>query len=76
VYDAPLDPLSVLGWSLAGLALLLAALRAVRVEYRAAVAVGGPRPAGPADRVLDGALGLALAALLGVLVTVVVAGLG
>lgn len=76
MYDAPTSPLALVAWGLAGLALLLAVVRAVRVEYRAAVARGGPRPAGPADGALDAVLGLVLAGLLAVLVTIVWAGLG
>ncbi|WP_018334296.1 hypothetical protein [Actinomycetospora chiangmaiensis] len=76
MYDTPVTPLDVVAWALAGLALLLAVVRAVRVEYRAAVARGGPRPAGHIDGALDATLGLALAGLVGVLVTIVWAGLG
>jgi hypothetical protein len=76
VYDVPTDPVSIAAWSLAGLAFLLAVVRAIRVEYRAAVATGGPRPAGPVDGALDATLGLVLAALLAVLVAIVWAGLG
>lgn len=70
MYDAPADLLTVLGWSLAGLVLLLGALRAVRVER-------GRPAAGPAGTlVLDTGLAVLVVALLGVLVTIVAAGLG
>jgi hypothetical protein len=76
MYDVPTDPVSIAAWSLAGLAFLLAVVRAIRVEYRAAVAVGGPQPAGPVDGALDTTLAFVLAGLLAVLVGIVWTGLG
>ncbi|MFC5066331.1 hypothetical protein [Actinomycetospora atypica] len=76
MYDVPTDPVSIAAWSLAGLAFVLAVVRAVRVEYRAAVASDGPQPAGPADGALDATLALVLAGLLAVLVAIVWVGLG
>lgn len=76
MYDVPTDPVSIVAWSLAGLAFLLAVVRAIRVEYRAAVAVGGTQPAGPVDGALDTTLAFVLAGLLAVLVGIVWTGLG
>lgn len=69
MYDAPFDALTRLGWSLAGVVVVLLVARAVRIEW----ARSTPRAVAV---ILDVVTGAAVLALLAVLGAVVVSVLG